>query len=90
MKLTEEMLKLIPEVIPYPFDYDAPWRRYFSYWARHNQKGWKCDKCSISLKDNHEMGHTHHANGLNRNTLHDLKHYASVVMPSSPVRTTAN
>ena len=22
MKLTEEMLKLIPEVIPYPFDYD--------------------------------------------------------------------
>ena len=66
MKLTEEMLKLIPDVIPYPFDYDAPW-------VRHNQKGWKCDKCGISLKDNHEMLHTHHANGINRNTLRHLQ-----------------
>ena len=71
MKLTEEMLKLIPEVIPYPFDYDAPWRCYFSYGVR-DQKGWQCDKCGISLKDNHEMLHTHHANGINRHTLHDL------------------
>ena len=72
MKLTEEMLKLIPEVIPYPFDYDAPWWRDFSYWVRE-QKGWKCDVCGISLKNNREMVHTHHAKGINRHTLADLQ-----------------
>ena len=71
-ELTEEMLKLIPDVIPYPFDYDALWWRDFSYWVRE-QKNWQCDKCSISLKDNHEMLHTHHANGINRNTLRHLQ-----------------
>ena len=71
MKLTEEMIALIPDVIPYPFDYDAPWWRDFSYWVRE-QKGWKCDVCGISLKSNHEMVHTHHAKGINRHTLGDL------------------
>ena len=72
MKLTEEMLKLIPDVIPYPFDYDAPWWRDFSYWVR-DQKGWQCDECGITLRDNHERVHTHHAKGINRWTLADLQ-----------------
>ena len=52
------------------FDYDAPWWRDFSYWVRE-QKGWTCDECGISLKDNHEMVHAHHAKGINRHTLAD-------------------
>ena len=38
MKLTEKMLVLISDKIPYPFDYQAPWWRDFSYWVPE-QKG---------------------------------------------------
>ena len=37
MKFTEKMLKSIPDVIPYPFDYDAPWCPDFSYWIREQE-----------------------------------------------------
>ena len=37
MKLTEEMLKLIPDRIPYPF-YDAPWWLDYSRWVRAELK----------------------------------------------------
>ena len=61
----------IPDKITYPF-YDAPWWLEYSRWVRE-QKGWQCDECGISLKDNYEMLHTHHVNGINRNTLKNLQ-----------------
>ena len=61
----------IPDKITYPF-YDAPWWLEYSRWVRE-QKGWQCDECGIVLKDNHEMLHTHHVKGINRNTLKNLQ-----------------
>ena len=62
----------IPDKIMYPFDYSAPWWRDYSHWVRE-QKGWCCDECGISLKDNHEMLHTHHTIGQNVNLLEYLE-----------------
>ena len=62
----------IPDKIPRPFDYTASWWREYSYWVR-DQKGWQCDECGISLKDNHEMLHTHHTIGPNVNSLEYLQ-----------------
>ena len=61
-----------PNKITYPFDYNAPWWRDHSHRVRE-QKNWQCDECGISLKDNHEMLHIHHAKGIRRNTFADLQ-----------------
>ena len=61
-----------PDKITYPFDYKAPWWLHYSHWIRE-QKGWCCDECGISLKENHEMLHTHHTLGQNLNSLKALQ-----------------
>ena len=62
----------IPDKIPFPFDYDAPWWRDYSRWIRA-EKNWQCDECGISLKYNHEMLHTHHTYRQNVNSPEHLQ-----------------
>ena len=71
MKISQATPPPIPDKISYPF-YDEPWWLDYSRWVRAS-KGWQCDECGISLKNNHEMVHTHHAKGINRHTLADLQ-----------------
>ena len=47
----------IPDKITYPF-YDEPWWLDYSHWVRE-QKGWQCDECGISLKNNQSRNATY-------------------------------
>lgn len=62
----------IPKPVPHPFDYRANWWRELSWWYR-DQKGWRCEECQISLRDDPYYLHTHHVWGTRYNEPKDLK-----------------
>jgi len=54
------------------FGYDDKWDQ-ISYDYRQS-KNWECEKCGISLKDNKQLLHTHHINGVKHdNSKENLK-----------------
>ena len=63
---------LIPQQIPKPFDYQAPWWREYSTWYR-NEKRWTCEECELDLNHNHYYLHTHHISGTQYNEPKDLQ-----------------
>ena len=63
---------LIPQQIPKPFDYQAPWWREYSTWYR-NEKRWACEECELDLNYNHYYLHTHHISGTQYNEPKDLE-----------------
>ncbi len=62
----------VPKPVPHPFDYRANWWRELSWWYR-NQKGWRCEECKISLRNDPYYLHTHHIRGTRYNKLKGLK-----------------
>ena len=56
----------IPQLIPEPFDYQAPWWKNYSTWYR-DEKRWTCEKCELNLNNDRSYLHTHHIRGTQYN-----------------------
>ena len=57
----------IPQEIPKPFNYQAPWWKKYSEWYR-NEKRWTCEECELDFTYDRYYLQTHHILGTQYNS----------------------
>ena len=55
-----------------PFSHQEKWWQVYSDWFK-TQKGWICENCGLSLKEDRSYLDTHHIRGIQHNAPSDLK-----------------